>query len=64
MVKTTNVTIIPGRISNVEFEQGRMKTWHAYGIGGGKQMPIDHENNIYKFLQQIQKIQHFKIETR
>ena len=41
-----------------------MKTWHAYGIGGGKQMPIDHENNLYKFLQQIQKVQHFKIETR
>ena len=34
------------RISNVEFEGGLMRTWQAYGIGRGKQIPIDHENNV------------------
>ena len=38
-------------ISNVEFEQGLMRTWQAYGIGRGKQIPNDHEK-MYAFLQQ------------
>nr|XP_022331330.1 uncharacterized protein LOC111129325 [Crassostrea virginica] len=41
------------RISNVEFERGLMRTWQAYGIGRGKQIPIDHENNDLAVLEII-----------
>ena len=47
-------------ISNVEYEQGLMRPRQAYGIGRGKQIPIDHENNVCFFATKS-KHQHFQI---
>lgn len=34
------------KISNVKFEPKHLTTWRAFNIGIGKQLPIEHENNV------------------